>query len=188
MQELLKDFQRSASGWFNTFFLTHAHNNIKYFQSYSEEKILEAPTATSFSNRLKKAMFSELTHQWQLQATAAHTRMILPRWEPFKFVKRPTSKEVEVWFMRCCFSQNFTLAFKKKCNPQKCDSCRGCQAVPETVSHILLECPVATKERENLRLEINDLNLRNLLGNPETMQATESFIASSKLHKIFHNL
>ena len=188
MQELLEDFQKSASGWVKTFFLVHAHNNIAYFQSYSEDNILEAPTARSFSNRLQKAMYSELTHQWQLQSIAAHTKMILPKWEPFKFFKRPVSKEVEVWFMRCCFSQNFTLAFKQKCNPQKSDTCRGCNAASETVSHILLECPVATNERKNLSLKVSELSLRNLLGNPEAMQATESFIASSKLHKIFHNL
>ena len=89
------------------------------------------------------------------------------------------------WFKR--FGQNFTLSFKQKCFPQTTNLCRGCQASPETISHIILECPVAARQREKLQKEIGDLTLRSVLGTAKSMRATESFISSSKLHEIFFN-
>ena len=103
------------------------------------------------------------------------------------YFKHPPLKEVEVWLLKSCFKQNFTLSFKQKCFPQTTNLCRGCQASPETISHIILECPVAARQREKLQKEIGDLTLRSVLGTAKSMRATESFISSSKLHEIFFN-
>ena len=89
--------------------------------------------------------------------------------------------------MRCCFSQNFTRSFKKTCTPTASDVCRGCNAAPETISHIILECPIAATQREKLKNEIgaHGFDLPRILGSADTMRATMKFISSSKLDKIF---
>ena len=169
MSKMLHDFEQSDS-WSSSVFMKQARDNIDYFQSYIESSLLDAGSSKSFSKRLQQAMFCELSEKWKSQRKAKHTRSILPEWGPRAFNKQIPSKSSESWMMRCCFSQNFTRSFKKTCNPCASDVCRGCKAAPETISHIILECPIAAVQRENLRNEIG---------------ATLNFISSSKLDKIF---
>ena len=186
MKQMLADFDQSDS-WSQTVFIQQARDNIEYFQTYCESSLLDAPSPKSFSKRLQCSMYSELTMKWKLQRKAAHTRSILPEWKPKAFSKIIPSKSSESWMMRCCFSQNFTRSFKKTCNPCASDVCRGCKAAPETISHIILECPIAAVQRENLRNEIgvDDFDLPRILGSADSMRATLNFISSSKLDKIF---
>ena len=186
MSDLLQDFQ-GDDNWNNTVFLSHAKRNIEYFERHIESQLLESHSAEVFSARLKGAMFNELTSFWQNETIAQHTRSILPNWAPFDFPTHPISKATESWLIRCCFTQNFTLNFKKKHSQTTNDSCRGCGCAPETIHHIFLECPIASTEREKLKKDINmsTLDLKTILGTPEAMRATESFISSAKLAKIF---
>ena len=186
MSKLFQDFQ-ADDDWDNTVFLSHAKRNIEHFENYIEAPLLEADSPTVFSERLKKAMFNELTSFWQNQTIDQHTRDILPIWEPFNFPIQPLSKQTESWLIRCCFTQNFTLNFKTKHNKNAANTCRGCGTATETIEHILLECPIASSAREKLKKDVNmsTLDLKTILGTPEAMRATESFISSAKLAKIF---
>ena len=187
MTELLSEFRHLDSDWENTYFLAPAENNISYFENYSDKPLLRAPSCKTFLTRLRKAMFNELSVQWSQQQKAKFTRSIIPTWKPFDFSKLIPSKRSEVWMMRCCFAQNFTRTFKRTCNLRTDALCRGCRAAPETIDHIILECPVAHDQRENLKneVEFNEFNLQNILGTAESMRATLKFISGSKLDTIF---
>ena len=126
MTILLEEYETDAE-WTETCFLGTARRNIDYFQRFSEDTLLDAPSSKSFATPLNQAMFSELTESWQRLDKAAFTRQILPTWHDLRF-QIPYSKVSETVMIKSCFAQNFTLNFKHKHSPTTTNRCRLCKA------------------------------------------------------------
>ena len=85
------------------------------------------------------------------------------------------------------FSQNYTLTFTEKYQPNTKNVCRLCKSGPQNIEHLFLTCPAVEAQRTELKKAIDGKawSLRSILGLEETMRHTEIFISKSKFVETF---
>ena len=120
----------------------------------SQEHIPVPISYNLFKAHIKTAIYAEWIEQWQLQPTKyKHTRIFFPRMEP-KYSKQilKLSRHDLKLLVEIITGHNNLKTFSTKIQPLTNTLCSLCNSMPETVIHLMTECPQLSNERLDLKL------------------------------------
>ena len=180
MKRLLLHSIADTKKWNNTIFFKHAHDNISYFNNYTNDgNLLNIPSKTIFHRNLRDAMFKELTTYWSNSNEGRTTFHITPTWTTQHF-NRNNTRAHESFYIRLSFTQNDTRSSQHTINNNIDPICQRCKTHLDTPQHLLLECKTLRLERNKMMNQITHHfpNIPPTLQNLLTSTPLQPFVLS----------